>query len=822
MLGSPYSSQDSHDRHMRALLDQRTSRADPSRFSALSQFSDTPSHYSRAYCSPNTSDRGDRETFTTEYLQNDTRLPGDNFNDHRQISTLNFSDDRHSATSSPEIYDDDPHSFEDQQEDSRVDYLGPKMRFHSRAPWELGDSAVEEEDEHVESPKHLGFSFPFRGSAKGGSSNPHSPRFVHSTLGRPSGDSFRSVPPKRSFDTISSQLSSRGALYALAQEGLSATSLSRPTGPAPKDNGLIGKFIGRTRPSNAQPPSIITPSAPSSPVRSYGNSRLAPQPTSNTTPLEHGNSNNSLYDSHITDLTYQSEEPHVVHPYANPDLIVTYDADPAPLSPTLTQNSSVTRNSSNVTVTQAYSPSESRAVHDTNVLSQSSSSSISRVRMSTIHGKGISSPIAVQGSLLPGPISNDPQFEYGSPGVTNLHGWTDRVVPPSFNLISLEEARAQRARNSALPGDSTQTISSSASIASKSTTTPAYNDSSNAFSPSSSVNSRVRGRTVSTGSKARSAIQSMVGSVKSDRSDFEGPVSPHPTNPPQPPKLKHRKSGFLRLFNGGKDKEEEALPPVPHISSDLQSISRKFSVPNFPSRESIPDRNERLHTSVAASLKPTPPTLSINTGSQPYHNRGAVSDEFKGLTDPPGPARPWLLAQPQSAPADVAVFPPLRLRPISGLFSAQFGEHIIPEFQSNASGSVTDVETPTTSSPQTIVSPLTPAPTETFLKPDSEDQSTTIKALRAQLSSLKATSERQIWELEGQVRELKGELEGLRMEHRDSSSHCNECGRGIWTASPRSNSPPSSGVNTPNSGRSVINRPRAKTGTSSRFVNAHS
>lgn len=45
-------SPDPHDDHLRRLLDQRSARADISSFPSMSDFSDTPSVYSRAFFSP--------------------------------------------------------------------------------------------------------------------------------------------------------------------------------------------------------------------------------------------------------------------------------------------------------------------------------------------------------------------------------------------------------------------------------------------------------------------------------------------------------------------------------------------------------------------------------------------------------------------------------------------------------------------------------------------------------------------------------------------------------------------------------------------------
>lgn len=95
---------------------------------------------------------------------------------------------------------------------ARMSYLGPKMRFHSPAPWELEDEPVQEVDEN-ESTGHSSFiGILIGGRTKGGQKTDHSsPRA--SNVGRPSVESSRSfLNPKRSFETSISVSHPRGAL----------------------------------------------------------------------------------------------------------------------------------------------------------------------------------------------------------------------------------------------------------------------------------------------------------------------------------------------------------------------------------------------------------------------------------------------------------------------------------------------------------------------------------------------------------------------------------------------------------------------------------
>jgi len=212
MLRSTDSPQDTHDHHLRSLIDQRSTRADiRGRFSAFSEYSDTPSVYSPAFFSPRSADNG-------EY-QDDQDYPSPTSairSHHEQLndntpSMLDLDDlDPRSSFAPSEFFNIDDTGYKDGDNSStaRMSYLGPKMRFHSRAPWELGDDALEEAAEPEEDHRPFQSVFPFRGNgAKSTASSSSSPRPSYTTS-RPSGESSRSqVPPKRSFETINSQIS---------------------------------------------------------------------------------------------------------------------------------------------------------------------------------------------------------------------------------------------------------------------------------------------------------------------------------------------------------------------------------------------------------------------------------------------------------------------------------------------------------------------------------------------------------------------------------------------------------------------------------------
>jgi len=177
---------------------------------------------------------------------------------------------------------------------------------------------------------------------------------------------------------------------------------------------------------------------------------------------------------------------------------------------------------------------------------------------------------------------------------------------------------------------------------------------------------------------------------------------------------------------------------------------------------------------------------------------------------------PWTDKSPHSAPAHVLGFPALKLRPVSTLFSAQFSEHLTkrassPELDSD--------DTPRTSSPATPLSfgPSIHELTRAVSAATSlEDQSDVIRALQEQIISSKLTWQRQIWELEGQVRDLKLELEELRVAGKED--YCEACGRGKPC---NGNSATNLSADAQQSKTSIVNRPRARTGiSSSRFGNS--
>jgi hypothetical protein len=114
-----------------------------------------------------------------------------------------------------------------------------------------------------------------------------------------------------------------------------------------------------------------------------------------------------------------------------------------------------------------------------------------------------------------------------------------------------------------------------------------------------------------------------------------------------------------------------------------------------------------------------------------------------------------------------------------------------------------DSVTPRSSSPA-----LTPvsATQASYEQPASsfDNQASMVRSLQEELAAAKKAWQLRVLELEGQVRDLKTIVEELKGS---DNNYCQSCGRTTAAAAaPRS--------------ESVVNRPRARTGTSSRFTNA--
>jgi hypothetical protein len=169
------------------------------------------------------------------------------------------------------------------------------------------------------------------------------------------------------------------------------------------------------------------------------------------------------------------------------------------------------------------------------------------------------------------------------------------------------------------------------------------------------------------------------------------------------------------------------------------------------------------------------------------------------------------LLSPASAPPSTTTFPGLSLRPISTVFSSHFANHIV----SLDSASTTQTDSSGTTAPGSSLS--SPLPTERSFDEKlsgaaEDDPYVIIQQLQEQMRSTRKAWQHQIWELEGQVRDLRAEIDGMRFKEL-RGDRCLLCGRSDETdQGAAGEASRSSG-----SRRGVVDRPRARTGVGTRF-----
>jgi len=163
---------------------------------------------------------------------------------------------------------------------------------------------------------------------------------------------------------------------------------------------------------------------------------------------------------------------------------------------------------------------------------------------------------------------------------------------------------------------------------------------------------------------------------------------------------------------------------------------------------------------------------------------------------------------PASAPPSTTSFPGLSLRPISTVFSAHFADHIMPLDSSPTTQ--TDSSGITAAGSSSLSSPSARYPSEEKYATE-DDPYLTIHQLQEQMKSIRKAWQHQIWELEGQVRDLRAEIDGMRSKEL-SGERCILCGRTDEHGEGRGEASESTG-----SRHGVVDRPRARVGVGTRF-----
>ncbi|TFK56968.1 hypothetical protein OE88DRAFT_1640773 [Heliocybe sulcata] len=882
MLSAMQSPSTAHDEHVRRLLDQRTARADlHNRFPSYADSYDSPSIYSHPVFSPRPGRSADQPQ-SSNYASS-TLEPRSPMSDRERLndpsaSTLDLEDDPRYSYASQDYSDDDhssEHTIDDDDDDgARMSVLGPKMRFHSRAPWEMGEEAVAEEEEPDSNALSRTLSEPRSEKNRGGIMKGLGLNRVGSS-GRPSNDSSRSSgKTKQSFETNSSYISPGGALHALAQASMSSTSLAAPCSPKSTARNKFPMMRVHTQPG----PSIANPSQHSSPA----SPRVAA--------ISDGSSPRSGSDSHVPPLsrrgrsaspapspiTHQQE---YIHPYANPDLAFynqTYESSRSPSHQQRAFMNDIPPSDSDQTVTEASTSgswtSAGVITPDSSATSVAHKAKGSYSSGESMHVKGVSAPVATRRPSVPDSHSS---FEsIGRPFASTMQartiaGWQDTPASPGFTLISLEEAQAQVRERSRTT--TTQVAMSQHGHGNSPLAFPAADNSAvdqrmgsskNSNSPTGSTfTSRARARSISAGARAKNAFL-----PRGKDSEYPAASSEDHASSEAPPRvIKQKKSGFMRLFRDKeKDKPQpQAVPPVPQISSEVMGDNGSGNQTYMPAPRTTKDLKRVPVPSLSASLlaesdgmlrvtpsdderrkySPSPrrgnlPTLSIippggHSSSKEPFNPEVEQERGRSRATTPTVALSAVEASsgvaamcpsPRSAPPGQTDFRGLSLRPVSTAFSAHFSDHLIPGEVGSARAngdSDLDLDTPTTmntaiTSPSTSNSPLG----YSFRSDDSvagnrgvsiavagDDQSAVIQALQDQIVSARKGWQMQIWELEGQVRELKAELERLRAAG-NRSGYCDVCGRGSSAPAEKQDDGGRTGV---------MNRPRAPTSGGGRF-----
>ncbi|KAI0348414.1 hypothetical protein BDW22DRAFT_1424592 [Trametopsis cervina] len=845
--------------HLRRLLDQRAARADlHGRFPSISEFSDSPSVYSHAHFSPRPIDRADQEPSTSSYHQYGRRpsLPQSlGITDRQRLdipdaSSLDLDDDTQpSYTPEPGSDSDEDNDdvvagqTDDDAEVHRVSAYGPKMTVHSRAPWEIGEDDPVEFDEPDNVSKKSAFHFARK--EKENAKKPRSRDGRPECDTRPSLDSMHSQSRgKQSFETTSSHVSAGGALLALAQASMSSTSLALSPSPQSslRDKLSLPRFRSRTPSNNLQQRPDLSDFRPHHSNYSQSNvSRV--QASSPVEPEFYRTDSRPSFSDPPSPRTPLNQQEYHHHPYANPDLVPNVPreafpsqrleelhslAHPEPHSPGLPRSESTVTVTESGTLTSMSVMSQTRS-NNSLLTPDSSTFSINRVQgefspTARSFAKGISAPIPLDTPQRSSYESNRPGTSQRDQGYQMpMAGWQESPHN-NIKLISLEEAQAQARERSR-------------SATANGTTASA--------SPSPNSSRTMEG---STSQSAWTRMRSQSGSgpkMKSFASASTVDLHNMPPGPGEGKTVVRKKSGFMRLFNG-KEKMPSSPPPVPSISVDILASPTPSTMP-------ARTRKQSQHRVPVPSITP-----SVLAGSE-SGSSGRASDEDNTVTLPQSPplrerqlsarrnvpglsivtnhtasgmslkspieARTPLTAQTavsemsSNNPNFVA---PLSIRPVSTMFGPEFAARISsPEPESSRPGLARDSGTPTTTA--SVISPRSPPiPYHLDRRPSDdkvvqvEDQSSVIQALQEQIVTARRAWQQQIWELEGQVRDLKAEVDELRAVEHDSE-YCTSCGRGnTGKGVDHTEDLKKAGVKV----GGVVNRPRARTGVGSRFGSA--
>ena len=417
-------------------------------------------------------------------------------------------------------------------------------------------------------------------------------------------------------------------------------------------------------------------------------------------------------------------------------------------------------------------------------------------------------------------LGSQPGQEKGQLALPNhVPGWTELSVSPTFNLISLQEAQAQARERS-------RTYTQAMPDAPFLQTEPSSRNSPPALPV---LPGRARSRTASAGSKPKADVAISSPLPLSQSGAAEDPA-PNGATGSLPRSLKQKKSGFMRLFNG-KDKDKPATPSppcaptaaAPSILRTPKSSSARVPVPTLsPSLisqsplqldgivngdggengavENLQDRGNAKRHGTGLSVVIQDTSLVPGTSHSARAGIGSTSFMSGNISD--------IGLSPASAPPSTTSFPGLSLRPISTVFSAHFADHIMPLDSSPTTQ--TDSSGITAAGSSSLSSPSARYPSEEKYATE-DDPYLTIHQLQEQMKSIRKAWQHQIWELEGQVRDLRAEIDDMRSKEL-RGERCILCGRTDEHGEGRGEVSESTG-----SRHGVVDRPRARVGVGTRF-----
>lgn len=688
-------------------------------------------------------------------------------------------DDAASANSSLGSEGDTDSDVEDIDSTCRISVRGPTIRFHSRAPWETSDTEEREESTYTLA----------RLAAKAKGKSTTADGLVR-TLARAS-----PLISRQSVESGYSQESPKPSLEFSSDGSPHRAILRHGSGHMPVSSILpLIPIPSPSLPHNTEPYGEGTGSLSSYHSSTEDGSSCTTRGHGGTSSTHHGSevshSSTDAISAYSRSSSRSSQEclprEDFVHPYANPNLIAPYSSNPS-------QRSKFKRSDSITTVTDTISSkSTSSAIpRDSSEVSPISKDAQNSQRL---RKKEISSPsIILHGTdINPAYLDRDAKFLSLHPPLRGSAspGWIAHHHSPPVALISLEEAQArEKSRTASLhPGaahskavDSTSHVPSS--HPGELTATP--NNPNNLGRMSNSV--RRRARSISASARAKTALHSVVGTTSHSERQDPG-FSSSGTSGSRA--LKHKKSGFLRLFSGRGEGDQPSPPPVPSLRDTYvpQSLCGQLSeeFPEGPlsrSPELHPDENQDpgRERTVHTTSKLLPPPLNIDIGTSSHftsipnfgpdvQSRPHDNNPHSGLSLP--------LNVPQSAPSTALDFQALQLRPVSSLFSSHFAEYV---GGSDADTSLDSATTSPTSNSGAVLSPLTPLSS----RPSNDEprhgvgvsgeNPSVVKALQEQMLSANRAWQRQVQDLQQQVRNLQAKVEELRAA--DDKGYCEVCRR---------------------------------------------